>query len=333
MKKLLPLHCLIAAAALTFATASFASSSYKGSISFTDEEKQAHAQNSKNVTDAAAQCLQGELARHKEFIDKYGVSAFYGDQSSFARHKVEDASGHVTLEATTTEERRAAIRKLGFPENYADAFIPDPSEHCNGDKCQNMMQPTSCIGLALKCLGKGFEQSGEEENWKKIRAFVNENGVAGDALLNALQALGWRIYYWTPDTSKLSEWDAEERQDWPTNPGHAWGYHAQSFHEVTTSHKYFRNSVDDISTMTNFGTGMPKNAKQAPFFVGIAHLGYHVFPGFHGTVIEGHSSREITDPLTIQSSPFMPINAIGGPNGGPGGAHYHSGIIALPPGF
>jgi hypothetical protein len=305
---------------------------YVGSVEFTDAEKQAHLAKLPVLTQAAAQCLQGELARHKQFFARYGISAFYGDQSQFARHEIKGADGKTTYVNTTVEEKWAALRALNFPENYVRAFIPaDPT--CTPAECPNMMQPTSCIGVSMKCLAQGFHAAGEDDLWKRIEDFTNNNGTQGDAMLDALQKLGWRIYYWTPDVTQLAAWDAQEQKAWPSNPGHAWGYHAYSYLTVTKKQKYYLNTVDDYTTMVNFGTGMPNHIKDVPFFVGIAHLGYHVFPGFRGTIIEGHSSRELTDPETVQSSPFMPINPQGGPNGGPSGAHYHSGIVAVPPGY
>ncbi|MGZ3727652.1 MAG: hypothetical protein ACXVCG_00425, partial [Bdellovibrionota bacterium] len=305
---------------------------YKGTpVVFTDDEKKAHLLDIKALTSAAAACLQGDLARHKEFFTKYGISAFYGDQSTFARHTVTGADGKQTFINTTVQEKWAALRALRFPENYVRAFIP--ATQCTPETCPNMMQPTSCVGLALKCLTKAFTQTGEGAYWQRISDFVEANGETGDSLLTALQQLGWRIYYWTPDTSRLKEWDDQEQKAWPTNPGHAWGYHAYSYLTVVNKQRYYLNVVDDFTTMVNFKTGMPNHIKDVPFFVGIAHLGYHVFPGFRGTIIEGHSSREVTDPQTVQSSPFAPIGNGGGPNGGPGGAQYHSGIVAVPPGY
>ena len=60
-----------------------------------------------------------------------------------------------------------------------------------------------------------------------------------------------------------------------------------------------------------------------------AHLGYHVFPGTYGQIIEGHSTRIVNDPETLQTSPFNPLVLGGGPRGGP----YKSGIVAVPPGY
>ena len=69
--------------------------------------------------------------------------------------------------------------------------------------------------------------------------------------------------------------------------------------------------------------------KNIPFFVGIAHLGYHVFPRSYGQIIEGHSTRQLNDPQALETSPFNPLVKGGGPRGGP----YKSGLIAIPPGY
>ena len=94
-------------------------------------------------------------------------------------------------------------------------------------------------------------------------------------------------------------------------------------------HKYFWTTVDDWSSLVNFGRSEPELIKKIPFFVGIAHLGYHVFPGTYGQIIEGHSTRIVNDPETLQTSPFNPLVLGGGPRGGP----YKSGIVAVPPGY
>ena len=87
-------------------------------------------------------------------------------------------------------------------------------------------------------------------------------------------------------------------------------------------------SVDDYRKLVNFGAETPELLKQIPFFVGIAHAGYHVFPGTFGRVLEAHSTKKITDPKNLESAPFNPLAGEG-----PTGGMYHSGLIAIPPGF
>lgn len=57
-------------------------------------------------------------------------------------------------------------------------------------------------------------------------------------------------------------------------------------------------------------------------------MGYHVFPGSYGIVVEGHSARAITDKTTLESAAFNPLDSKGAPNG-----RYRSGMISIPPGY
>jgi len=85
--------------------------------------------------------------------------------------------------------------------------------------------------------------------------------------------------------------------------------------------QFYFNTVDDYHSLVNFGMRPPADFESVPFFVGTAHGGYHVFPGMFGRVIEGHSTREVTDPQTIESFEIHPIANGGGPRG-----NYRSGL-------
>ena len=123
-------------------------------------------------------------------------------------------------------------------------------------------------------------------------------------------------------------WDLAERAKYPGDPAHIWGHHQENWLTVNGPHHlYLFNRVDDARQLVNFGPSVPGALLSVPFFVGIAHMGYHVFPGTFGQVIEGHSTREIDDPKTLQSAPFNPIGG-----GGPTDGLYRSGLIAVPPG-
>ncbi|HEY8278316.1 MAG TPA: hypothetical protein VIH99_01750 [Bdellovibrionota bacterium] len=328
---------------LAFACLAFALSTnafaYNGSISFSPEEKAAHAQGLSVVMDAAVKCMQDDLARHQMFIKKYGVSAFYGDNSSFAKKKIkriekgwfwEGDRVIIEIKPTTTEDRRNILRSLKLPEQLVQQLVPGRA--CSLEECPLKLQPTSCIGLALKCLGRGFQAAGQDALWSKIDAFSDANDAQGDALQYALQKLGWKIVYWNPDTSRAEEWDELERRTQPGNPKNIWGQHAYTWSTVRKQGYYYRISVDEPTSMIDFGKKVPERIRNVPFFVGIAHLGYHVFPGSYGQIIEGHSTRKITDRLTVETSAFAPLTQDGGPHGGPNGA-YKSGIVAVPPGF
>ncbi|MCO5142996.1 MAG: hypothetical protein M9962_07905, partial [Oligoflexia bacterium] len=222
---------------------------------------------------------------------------FYGSASSFSKLSV--------------AARKEQLKKLRLPPELVD-----------------QMQPVSCIGLALKCLKRGFHNAGQEAVWKQIETFTVKNNGSGMALQDALQNLGWRVLYWNPNVSMNEIWDQREQAKNPNNTDRFWGYHAYRWATINKNQKYYYNYVDDYSTLVNFGESVPRSILRTPFFVGTAHTGYHVFPGAYGQIIEGHSTRAITDSQTVESSPFNPLATGGGPRG-----LYRSGLMAVPPGY
>lgn len=318
---------LLTAAALSLAlvTATSAFAGWKGTIEFTEAEKAAHLKALPQIMDTAAECLEADLTRHKQFIKRYGVSAFYGDNSAFAVKT--DASGARTV--TTKEEKRQMLRDEGVDESLVMEMIPDAE--CKGglEECPNLMQPTSCIGLVMKCLKKGMLEAGHQDQWQKIRLFALANGVTGNSLIHALQQLGWTTAYWNPATKRNAKWDEKDKKDYPDNPKGIWGQHVATWESVRTKQLYYWNKVDDFESLVDFGLLEPRWLKKVPFFIGIAHLGYHVFPGTYGEIMEGHSARSIDDKRTIEKSKFQPL----WPGGGPRGGQYNSGLMAIPPGY
>ena len=152
--------------------------------------------------------------------------------------------------------------------------------------------------------------------WKKVDRFTVANGVGGTAMQFALQKLGWRVLYWNPTSSEsvMRRWDDDDfarngenasgtnvvtwqsertnsRGQHIYNP--VWGSHLYRFKTVMNRDKYYLNPVDDKRSLVGFGDSEPRVLARVPFFVGIAHAGYHVFPGSYGTVIEAHSTRDI----------------------------------------
>lgn len=289
---------LALAAVALFSPSAFA---LKGSISFSEADQRAHERALPAIMDTATACLQSDLDAHARFFAKWGVSPFYGDQSSYAK--------------STPDNRRAYLKRLRFDDEQISYLM-------------KTLQPTSCIGITMKCLNQGFAAGGQAQAWAKIKAYVDFNGVTGAALQEALQQLGWKTLYWNPDVSRNAEWDAQERRLYPTNPRNIWGNHEAHWKAVNRSRKYLYNRVDDITTLVNFGEQTPRAILDVPFFVGVAHVGYHVFPGSYGQIIEGHSTRQLNDRQTIESSPFNPLADGGGPRG-----QYFSGLIAVPPGY
>ena len=82
--------------------------------------------------------------------------------------------------------------------------------------------------------------------------------------------------------------------------------------------------------MIGFDQGVPELINRVPFWVGISHTGYHVFPGAYEQVIEAHSVKDITSIDNIQTSLFTPYAPGGGPRWSKK-AKYRSGLVAIPP--
>ena len=274
------------------------SAGFKGSVSFTEQEMSEHRGALPVIMRETSACLSQHLKRQQTFYRRWGISPYYGSASRFSR--------------MTTQEREQELASLGLPVSLL-----------------SKMRPTSCIGLTVECMGYAFKKAGQSATWQKLKTYADANDMDGSALQDGLRHLGWKVLYWNPDISRNKIWDNGEKERDPTNAHHSWGYHEYRWHTVNSpTHNYYFNTVDDYHSLVNFGTRPPADFENVPFFVGTAHGGYHVFPGMFGQVIEGHSTREITDPQTVESSQFNPSKDGGGPRG-----NYHSGIIAVPPGY
>lgn len=301
---------LILAVAL-FGASTVSAYAYKGSADFTYDEVARHQAGLPTVLNTASNCLKADIDYHLKFYKQWGISPLYGDRSAFARVKL----GEGQYRSTTKEEKLRQLYGYGLSQSQAQQYL-------------RIMRPTSCIGLVLKCLGKGFEEADQADIWKKLRAFVMANSVSGGALQEGLQNLGWKLMYWNPDTSMNGVYDREDQRRNPENPDYIWGKHAYNWMMVKKQRKYLYNRVDDVSSLVNFGEQVPHAIRKVPFFVGVANMGYHVFPGSYGRIIEGHSTRRLSDRQTIESSPFNPLMEGGGPRG-----YYRSGLVAVPPGY
>lgn len=270
-----------------------AQAGYDGSISFTRAERAAHEAAIDVISDASANCLRRDLQHHQDFLRRYGISPYYGDRGTFGKLSYAD--------------KKRFLQRMG--KNPA---------------LLEQMEPISCVELAINCLGEGFRAGGQADVWKRIREFTVRNGVDGMATQYALQKLGWKILYWNPDVRRNQSWDRGERRKNPTNSDRFWGYHEENWQAAQRGH-YLYNQVDDVRELVNFGGDVPRFLQNIPFFFGIAHGGYHVFPGTYGKVVEAHSTRQITDPKSLESDWFNPLA-----NEGPTGGTYHSGLIAVP---
>ena len=97
-----------------------------------------------------------------------------------------------------------------------------------------------------------------------------------------------------------------------------------------SNNTYWYNKVDNKTDMVGFGNGEPEVLQNAPFWVGTANTGYHVFPGTYGDVVEAHSTRHITSVDNLEFSRFAPFAQGGGPRW-TNTEKYRSGLIAIPP--
>ncbi len=273
----------------------WARAGFEGSVEFSAEEKAAHARHTGTITRVSRQYLEDIWKQHLAFHRKNRVSKFYGDRN---------------LSLNTREKRVAALRAAGAPVTLVD-----------------QLQPTSCVGLTMSALGEGFRAPRDpalERAWQKITAYTRANALDGCALLHALQKLGWRIAYWNPSPENNARWDQQDGNR------KSKGWHAYRYSTVMNKGTYYFNKVDDKSLLVGFGTTVPAEFRRATFFVGVAHTGYHVFPGFVGDVIEAHSTRSLDSVNNLEKSPFNPL-ATGGAPRWTASEWYRSGLVGLPP--
>jgi hypothetical protein len=272
---------------------------------FTAAEISKHRSTIDTFTDAAADFLDWVYADHKAFFNKWGVSKYYGNRKP---------------EHRTYESRVQQLKKFGKPTFLADQQVA-----------------TACILLAMQAMERGFNATGMAPTWKKIHNQLKvDQKFYGTDLQIMLQQLGWKIYYWNPDPSMNAQWDAEDQALTPLKPGRkwmpVWGGHELRYASAKNQGVYYDAKVDNSSALVGFKKVQPPTFKNVPIFVGIAHAGYHVFPGRRGDVIEAHSMRQMTAEDNIEVAPFNPL----APGGAPRWTNtekYRSGLIAVPADF
>lgn len=281
----------------TFSLGIFAEANFNGSFSATESERFVHRQNINELARVTYACMKREIQHHQSFYKRWRISPFYGTGTEYAKL---DERG-----------RQNYLKRMGLP-TYLTAEL----------------EATSCVGFAIKCYKEGFQAIGQANVWARINSYALQNSVDGSSIIDALQKLGWKVMYWNPDTKQNKAWDAKEKKADPTNKKRFWGYHEYRDITVNRHGRYYKNYVDDKKTLVNFGTRVPKSFTDAPLFLGIAHTGYHVFPGAFGHIIEAHSTRSLTDYNSIEQANFNPLQNGGAPRG-----EYYSGLIAVPPGY
>lgn len=181
--------------------------------------------------------------------------------------------------------------------------------------------------LVLKAAGVGITikvisglRSYEEQN----NLYAQGRSRPGRIVTNARGGYSNHNFGIAFDVGVFERWDAEER-NWKSK-----GWHAYRYLTVTRRGTYYYNRVDDKTLLAGFGTRVPAEFRRQPFFVGVAHTGYHVFPGFRGDVFEAHSTRRLDSFNNLEQSPFNPLASGGGPRW-TSTERYRSGLIALPP--
>lgn len=272
---------------------------------FTAAEIRKHRDTLDVFTDAAADFLDWIYDDHLKFYAKWGVSKYYGERKP--EHK-------------TREKRIAQLRKFRKPEFLVDQQVS-----------------TACIVLAMQACERGFNATGMPNTWKKIHAQLKkDNKLFGTDLQIMLQQLGWKIHYWNPDPTQNAAWDAEDKVLNPLKAGRVWmpvwGGHALRYASAVNRGVYHDSTVDNVTRMVGFKKIQPPSFKTVPFFIGIAHAGYHVFPGRRGDVIEAHSMREMIAKDNIEFSAFNPLAQGGGPRW-TRSEKYRSGLLAVPADF
>ncbi len=270
---------------------------------FTEQEITNHRNHIETVTQTAATCLEETWQDHLQFFKKWHVSKYYGNRKP---------------EHSTQQLRKEQLKKYGAPESL-----------------ESQLEPISCIGLTIRCLGQGFKAAGQASTWAKINAALAvDNNFYGTDLQKMLHELGWKSYYWNPDPSQNEAWDNDDQLLNPLLPGKkwnaVWGGHAYRYSRAINKHEYYGIPLDDVQTLVGFKTEVPESFRAAPFFVGTAHSGYHVFPGKVGQVIEAHSMRNLNSIDNLQVSPFNPLETGGGPRW-TRSEKYRSGVIVVPP--
>lgn len=291
-----------------------ASAKFQGDISFTQEEVQRHQNGLQTIIEDSANCLKRYYADHEQFFYANGVSKYYGSRKWVKGEKSVKTNTGLTLQPIAP-----ALRAKGYSENKVQAL-------------QQQMTHISCVELTMFCLKEGFENARQGDLWDRIAKYTKLNGVSGMAIQEGLQKLGWKNVYWNPDPSKNEIWDDRDKSLNPTNKLKYWGQHEASYNSVMNRNTYLWSRVDDKTTLVGFGTRVPSAFTRIPFFVGVAHFGYHVFPGTYGEVIEAHSTRSLFALDNLEFSPFNPLENGGGPRW-TSSEEYRSGMMTVPPGY
>ncbi|MCC6137014.1 MAG: hypothetical protein IT287_00140 [Bdellovibrionaceae bacterium] len=271
--------------------------------SFTNHEIAQHNKNIALIVSTATDCLDETYEDHLDFFALWDISKYYGDRNP---------------KYATEAGRLAALKEYGKPPELID-----------------QLEPISCIGLAMRCLERGFAAANMEDTWAKIYAQLKVGQkFYGTDLQKNLIKLGWKSYYWNPYPANNDKWDKEDQALNPLKPGQVWnpvwGGHAYRYNQAKKGYYYEKDLfVHDATSLVGYEDKQPAFFKEIPFFIGIAHAGYHVFPGRNGEVIEAHSTRLLNSKDNLEFSEFNPLKNGGGPKWTPK-ERYRSGVVVVP---
>jgi hypothetical protein len=295
-------YCRIMRHLLLYTILFFSFSTQAQLASFSSQEIQAHTRLRLEIAKTAAECLDWHYNDHIEFFNQHGISKYYGNRRK---------------DYATRDGLISALRKYGKPTSLVQ-----------------YLEPISCIGLSMKCLKAGFEQVGMGATWDKIYSelAINNNFYGTDLQRNLIN-LGWKSYFWNPQPENNEMWDLEDQKISPVKEGKkwnaVWGGHQFRYNQVMNKGVYYNVPIHDRESLVGFGDQQPEFFKNIPFFVGIAHAGYHVFPGRYGDVIEAHSMRDLNSRDNLEFSQFNPLATGGGPRWTKT-EKYRSGVIVVP---
>ncbi len=332
---------------------------------FSPSEMKTYKQFNQQITDTAAKCLNTNYLEWKKFFAENGFSYYYGDRDinyntenkrlDFLKSVKKSTSEFVTQFNTDANFRikqktiPARISKINNDPNFIENFKKNVG-----------FKPMSCIGLTRKCLAEGFDSVDNsiiKNIWNKIDSNLKDSDMGGMNLIKNLQKLGWKVLYWNPDPSQNSEWDQLNVKNWvtpeylprmkvvnfdtgapiPNKPGQyyyysAWGMHESHYKNIMNKNRYFDVRVDDKNLLVNTKNVTPLVLQKAPYYIGTAHVGYHVFSGYNGQIYEGHSERSLTGGTNLEHGYYNPATKGGSPKSTLY-EQYRSGIIVVPPGY
>lgn len=299
-------------ALLVILSTSLSAFALQGKIHFTQEEKARHLSALPLIMETTAKSMQDFARDHFAAIDQCGIGLLYGFKSAYAKLPNEKAKTD-WLQAHAT---------CNQPPTPADVSI------------------TSCEIHTNRHLAKGFAAAGQSDLFQRITAFFKLNDRSGIALAYALRELGWKVVYWNTDVAVKHPTPQDRHKMGATPEDHVLSYaiarRRGTYYEVPVD-GWLINFAPSKGSKTQADIRALTAVKAAPYFIGVAHGGFHVFPGTYGTIIESHSPYNPDRAQNIEVGEFNP------PFGSPNGltvtvdgrrqmVHYHSGIIAVPPG-